>query len=448
MGGTIRRRGGLRWLSLGLAVWVCSIAVPLRAAEYWEEAVAHIEADRYRQALAELNRQLESRPDDSFLLRLKGYTLIAMDRDAEAVPVLEGAVEADPEDTAAHYYLGQAYAYSGYLGHAVQRLEYVQSAAPDSRYADASGQLLTQLYGLVENSGEGYSEKPWELTVQLGTKYDDNVPARADNDPDDSPTDSWVYTVSGYGKYEALRLDELSSPVRAGVEVSGYQSLHNRDIFEGFDLTSGTARLYGTVRGDVAESPYTLSVNVGATRAWLDSDPYSIEYSASTSLDLQIGDHFLPSLGYTYTDMDFDADTEFPEFFSRDGNEHVARVGANVYLRDNRLILGATYSYTSSDTVGSQFDLSSNGIDTFLHASLPGRFNLTLTGSYSEQDYEEFVPDPARLDDVWTYGATLGREFLDGLEVSMSYTSIKADSNRDFAQYEREIVDLSVRYAF
>lgn len=447
----------MRWVTgfIGRPAYsVCAVLLFLtfsltaRAAEYWEEAVAHIEADRYAEALQALDRLLASRSDDSFLLRLKGFTLIALDRDAEAIPILERAVEVNPEDTAAHYYLGQAYAYSGYLSHAIQRLEYVQSSAPDSRYAEASAQLLDQLHGLVESSGEGYSEKPWELTFQLGGKYDDNVPARAENDPDESPSDSWVYTVSGYGKYDMLRKDEFSNPVRAGVEVSGYQSFHNRDVFESYDLTSGTAKLYGTVRGDVAEAPYTVSVDTGVTRAWLDDDPYSVEYFLNTTVDLQVGDHFLPSLGYRYTDMDFESDTESPEFFSRDGDEHVASAGANVYLLDNKLILGATYSYTASNTRGSQFEVSSNGVDSFLYASLPGNFHLTLTGSFREEDYEEFVPDPARLDDVWTYGATLGREFLDGLNVSVSYTSTEADSNRDFAEYKREIFDVSVRYAF
>lgn len=441
-----RVKGLLRLV--GFVFLLFALSLTARAAEYWEQAVAHIEADRYAEALDELNGLLASRPDDSFLLRLKGFTLIAQDRDSEAIPVLESAVEADPEDTAAHYYLGQAYAYSGYIDHAIQRLEYVQSSAPDSRYAEASGQLLGQLYGLAQTSGDGYGDKRWEMTAQLGAKYDDNVPARADNDPDDSPTSSWVYTLSGYGKYEFLRLDELAHPMRAGVSVSGYQSFHKRDAFEPFDLTSGTAKLFTTLRGDIAEQPYTVSVDTGATRARLDGDPYSVEYFVNTSLDLQLGDHFLPSLGYKYTDMDFENDSEFPEFFSRDGDEHVASAGANVYLLDNRLILGATYSYTTTDTRGSQFDVSSSGVDAFAYAALPGSFNLTLTGSYSEEDYEEFVPDPTRLDDVWTYGVTLDRKLLDGLKLSLSWTRTEAESNREFADYQREIVDLSVRYAF
>jgi len=418
------------------------------AAEYWERAVAAIEADRYAEALAELNELLAQRPDDSFLLRLKGFTLIALDRDPEAIPVLEAAVEKDPEDIAAHYYLGQAYAYSGYIGHAIERLEYVRQAAPDSQYAGASQQLLVQLYSLAESAGSGYSEPRGEASAQVGWKYDDNVPARADSDPDASPTDSTVLTLSGYGKYEILRLDDLALPLRAGVELSGYQSYHNREAFEAYDLTSATARVFAYTRGDVAEKPFTFNLDAGATRAWLNDDPYSVDYFAGLSLDLQLSESFLPSVGYRYTDMGFENDTGFPEFFSRDGEEHVVSAGANVYLMDNRLILGATYRYTSSDTEGTQFEVDSHGVDSFIYASLPGEINLTLRGSYSEQDYEEFVPDPTRLDDVVTLGATLEREFLDGLEVSLSYTATQADSNRDFAEYQRELVDLAIRYAF
>lgn len=436
------------WIAVTLTGLLCVLPLPAAAAEYWEDAVAHIEADRYPQALVELDRLLAERPADSFVLRLKGFVLIALDRDPEAIPVLEEAVATDPDDTAAHYYLGQAYGYSGYIGQAIERLEYVRRVAPGSRYAAASEDLLARLYNLAATTGAGYSERRWEASFQGGWKYDDNVPARADDDPDSSPTDSTSFTLSGYGKYELLRLDELAVPVRAGAEISGYQSIHSRDVFEAYDLTSATGRLFAYARGDVAEMPWSLNTDVGATRAWLDEDPYSIEYFVGLTADLQLNDYVIPSIGYRYTDMDFENDSASPEFFSRDGQEQVASAGANVYLLDNRLILGATYRYTSSDTDGTQFEVDSHGVDSFIYATLPAGFNLTLRGSYSEEDYEEFVPDPTRLDDVVTLGATVDRELLDGLEVSVSYTNTEADSNRDFAEYDREVVDLAVRYAF
>ncbi|HSH42494.1 MAG TPA: hypothetical protein VK973_10270 [Arenicellales bacterium] len=444
----LRPAGAWPWIAATLAGLLCVLPPPAAAAEYWEDAVTHIEADRYAQALAELDRLLAERPADSFLLRLKGFVLIALDRDPQAIPVLEEAVTSDPDDIAAHYYLGQAYGYSGYIGQAIERLEHVRQAAAGSRYAAASEELLERLYNLAASTGTGYSEQRLEASIQAGWKYDDNVPARADDDPDSSPTDSTSVTLSGYGKYEFLRMDELAVPVRAGAEISGYQSIHNREVFEAYDLTSATGRLFAYARGDVAEKPWTLNADAGATRAWLDEDPYSIEYFVGITADLQLNDYVIPSIGYRYTDMDFEDDTESPEYFSRDGREHVASAGATVYLLDNRLILGATYRYTSSDTEGTQFQVDSHGVASFIYATLPAGFNLTLRGSYSEEDYEEFVPDPTRLDDVVTLGATVDREFLDGLEVSVSYTTTEADSNRNFAEYDREVVDLAVRYAF
>ena len=100
------------WLLLLAPLIACPL-LTCPAQEAWEQPVALIETEDYPAALNALDSALVANPSDSILLRLKGYVLFIADRDAEAVPVLESAVAADPGDLAARYYLAQAQAYSG-----------------------------------------------------------------------------------------------------------------------------------------------------------------------------------------------------------------------------------------------------------------------------------------------------------------------------------------------
>ena len=63
----------------------------------------------------------------------------------------------------------------------------------------------------------------------------------------------------------------------------------------------------------------------------------------------------------------------------------------------------------------------------------------------SLEDYEEIVPDPARLDDVFTFYMMLSRPVWDyRVHAELNYTQSWNDSNQDFSSYERNVVGVAV----
>jgi Flp pilus assembly protein TadD len=95
--------------------------------------------EHYRAALA-------AKPADPELLANVGQILVAMNRPAEAAPVLEQAVEAEPFSITARFDLAVAYARSGNLQEAVKLYQaLLQSDAADMRVQHNLGLALRQL---------------------------------------------------------------------------------------------------------------------------------------------------------------------------------------------------------------------------------------------------------------------------------------------------------------
>ena len=104
----------------------------------FELASACYAARDYEQALATVSPLLAAHPDAPRLLALAGDALLALRRPAEAIPLLQRAVERDPGDAKARGALGQAYFQGGDFATAAPLIE-AQLAS------DEDGSLHVQL---------------------------------------------------------------------------------------------------------------------------------------------------------------------------------------------------------------------------------------------------------------------------------------------------------------
>jgi len=163
---------------------------------------------------------------------------------------------------------------------------------------------------------------------------------------------------------------------------------------------------------------------------------------------LQPWTSFLTVLGYSIHWKDFEFETEFPDFFSRDGREQEATLNTYTYLFQNRVILGLGYGYLWNDVDGSQFELRRHRVTGTATLSLPKKFRFFTSVSYANEDYDKFVPDPKREDDVITYYASLSRPvWKDAFRVEANVTHSSTDSSREFAEYRRTVYGVAVSWS-
>ena len=97
---------------------------------------------------------------------------------------------------------------------------------------------------------------------------------------------------------------------------------------------------------------------------------------------------------------------------------------------------------------GYQAELRSNDITTSLTVNLP--FELRLYGqiAYQQEDYPEYYP-VGRLDDIWTFYTSLQRPlFGDVLFLELAYTYATADSDYDYARYERNVISAALSLSY
>lgn len=410
---------------------------------FWEGSIRLMKAGDYPAALESLDGLLAERPAAVLLQRLKGICLIELDRPAEAVTVLRQAVQGDPSNEAARFYLAKALAYSGFVGEAIDTLRQLQAKFPDSPYAEKAEAVVANLENLRETAAPAREAKRWNIYLRLAGEYDDNVPARSDDDHESSSSFRWA--ASSYFDMRILDQELDRSFATVGISLTGYASRHTESDFDDYDLNTFGGSVYLAKAFSVANMPASLSVDTGYTWTELGQDTFSTSWNVGTGLDLQWADNASFRLRYSLAELDFKEDTAWPDLFSRDGKEHNIGADQFFYLLDNKLILGLGYTYRILDTDGSQFETDSHNFNGSVTVRLP--YSVVFAGNfgYAEEDYRDFTPEPERLDDIVTATLELSRYiWKDQVKLALSYSRSRADSNLDFAEYRRNIYGLAV----
>lgn len=416
--------------------------------DFYQQVTRLINAKEYAGAYQEAQRLLEQRPDDIYLLRVKGVCLMEAGYQDQAVAVLRKAVALDPDSVSSRYFLGQALAYRGSIREAVAILETVVSLAPESAYARNTQTILPQLLQLIETEQVIADEQRWNAYFRAAFEYDDNVPLRASNSPFDSPTDSWRLSYSFYGeaRFPDQKIDKMPFTLGLGYSLSG--SEYERSEFDIYDLFSNDVSLFVSRDGTLFDNFYSVRLNLHATDTKLGWDPYS--KIAGTGLSFQYNwlGMVASTLSASMDSKDYEEDTEFPEYYSLDGKEYNFGFFNSIYLLDNRLVLGLNYNYRKMDAEGIQAELRSNDLSGSITVSLPLRLRLYAYLGYQQEDYPDYYP-VARLDDVWTVYTSLQRPiWQEKLFLELGYTYSTANSDYEYAEYRRNIFSAGLNLSF
>ena len=428
-----------------------SVPSPVLSAEetYWQSVIPFFQANDYEGAYNELEKLLKTRPDNPLLLRLQGVCLFELDQFDLAAKILERSVNLDPDSIASRYYYAQALAYRGSLLMAIDILNEVIQLAPESEYAQKSLEILPKIKNLAGSISAVKDYQRWNVYGRTAWEYDDNVPTRANNSTVSTPQDSWIFAYSLYGEYRLLDQKHDKSPFSLGGGYSIDGNVHSRESFQVYDLFSQKLSLFLSHSNTLWDKFYTARVQGSYNYSLLDSEDYSRIGSLEGNFSYYWHNKITSDLVLGWNKRNFDWDSEFPEYYSRDGDAYKIGIRNYLYLMDNRLILGLHYMYRRVDTDGMQYDVRSNDLTGSFDAYLPMKFRLNGSISYQQEDYTEFTPNPKRLDNVWTLNIALQRKiWREWLTLEANYSYTTADSNLDFAEYRRNTVGIALSVSY
>ena len=155
---------------------------------------------------------------------------------------------------------------------------------------------------------------------------------------------------------------------------------------------------------------------------------------------------FRLSAGVEWKRLDYEDDTPYQEYYSRDGDIYSCGLDSYLYLLDNRVLAGLHYHFRRDNTEGQQYELRSNDLAVSVRAALPWALRLRARVGYQEEDYLEFFHDPpGRLDDIWSFHFALQRMLWhEAVSLELSYTYLTSSSSQDFAEYERSVAGIGL----
>ncbi len=407
-----------------------------------------VQAHDYHGALQLLDSLEQEHAEDYSVQRLKGICYLELGQLSDAETSLRKALSLEAASPATHYYLAQALAYQGKLIEAASFLQKTTELAPESSYARKARSVLPGLQNLTQASLVMEGVRRWDVYLRVAGEYDDNVPARSRHEGQ-TGTDSLRLTSMVYAQFRVRDQKLESDWPTIGTGYSFYQSLHEANELSGFDVTSHNLNLELSRFGDLRGHAVELSVNGSYNETELSNDPFSEVVSVEAEGQFQVNPTLRLVGRYGAAWKEFDEDTEFPNFFSRDGTQQEIGSVLYAYLFQNRVILGLDYSYLWNNVDGSQFELKQHRVATSLTAYLPARMLLQTRFEFSTEDYDEFVPDPQRLDDLYTLYTSLSRPVLnESVRAEANITYSTSDSNQDFADYDRTVYGMALSYTF
>lgn len=405
---------------------------------------------------------LSQQPGDVTALRAKAIALMEKEQLPEAISLLRQALKLDPESVACRYYLAEALGTNGDVAASVRLLDEVKQLAPDSEYARRADVVLPELRPMLAEISPFYDtslgsnliespaarERRFKAQLRLAMEYDDNVAARASNSPVAGPEASGRVLLGWAFDYVPLHQQLDSGPLSLGITLDGYQSWHERQALNDFDVNQTVLGAYLDRQGKLDTMPYRARLSGNWEYTHVGREFFNHSLGFKTLFDLQWKPWAMTSLHYSLDDKNFNDDTVLPDTFSRDGTYQAAGLDQYFYLCDNRLILGLGYAYRWSDTRGSQFEVNAHTFNTSVQVALPWKLTWRGAVSYSNEDFTQYTPDPQRLDNAWAVSTSLSRPINENLSAELSYTYFIADSSVAFAEYQRHIIGLGLRYRY
>ncbi len=413
---------------------------------YWQKAGNLIKTGNINQALQEINQLLTKKPNDVLLLRLKGICLIKLNKTNQAVKILQKAVNIDPNNIAARFYLAKALTYQGNILEPIDILNFIQEKAPNSPYAKMAEKIIPKLRSTAIIKNPLDKKKRWNIYGNIALEYDDNVPSRSRAE-DNTVTDSFRPVISGAFEYRFIDQNIDDKNFTLGARHSLYYSWHEKNKFSSYDLKANSSDIFYKKNGMFSDLPYSIEITGNYSNTRLGDKHYSDTAGISSSVSVEWYKKAVLIPNYSITWEDFKNDTSEPEKYSLDSITHSIGLEHYLQLLNDKLMWGLGYQYRNSNADGNQFDMDSHNIFTSFDLALPHDISLGTRIDYTNSDYTKYDPEPKRLDKIITVNTALTYPLKkDRVFLKIGHTYLRSQSERSFSDYKRNILSISLGF--
>lgn len=399
-------------------------------------------AQRYGDALAGFRSLLQQHPDDVLVLRYIGITLTRQKRYAEAIETLERARALAADDPAVLFFLGAAQFNAGQRREAAATMARVRSLAPGTAYAERAGRYLQALGQLEAEQAPLDAPKPWSLSLQVGTEYDDNIIVAPDSFAGE--TDGFRIFERANGSYDAL--DE--GPWRVTADATTFHSQHTDDAFDELDLGTYGAGLTGRYAGRLDDVPFALSLRYGFDLVVLDGDVFSSTHSLRSSAFANWSPYALSQAYHEVQFGNYRDDGFNPAISSRNATLNAFGLRQYVFFENRRHYLWLGYAYRRNDAEGTNFEYRGHVVSGGAAATLPWDVHLSLSAEYVSEDYIKFLGIESRDTDRLTLSLLLSKRLWEDLRLTIGYARTDENSTIEVLDFERGVTTVSLIYEF
>lgn len=424
----------------------------------------YLKLERYDEAYSHLNHAWNINPSISGLAYDMGYVNYQIGDFAKASGFFKGAAKQDPSDVLALYYGGVSLFKEQKYREALDYLSRASDMSPSVKangyyYAgicyketgDLNSALEKMTYARDNATSQSLMESasnwidainkqiretaPYSLYFKLGYQFDDNVQLDpVDQDLYADEVDSLAVAYLS-GRYDILDDSDLTM----GVGYSHYQTMHN-DL-DTYDLMGSAVDIYATYKSD----PFTYGIRYIPTYYWLDSDSYLRIHQLRPELSWRINRNLTTRVSYRYSQ-----NTYF-QGHNKDSDTHEIYMDVYRDLNKEDAYVNAAAAYEINTADHPDEDYTQIKLKAALSYPIPWDFTILFMGKYYDQSYDnvDTYYGVARKDAKYNLSLTLShRIFFDWMSVMGTYSYTNNDSNINDYQYERTVIGLSLAARF
>jgi len=413
-------------------------------------AILYYDQGRDEEAVALLNGIQQIDPDRAQVYYYQGLILLRAGRAEEAAARLERAAVLDPGMAVlARYHAADAYFRAGNKEAAHRALEDVIALAPGTDAAEMANEWLVR-------GPAGAGSRRWDLRASIGYQRDDNVilEPRSGLPPPPGITDRGDNVVVAQAQIRYRMAD--GDPWITRGEYRFYQNFHQDEGEEGgqFGLRDFNIQDHGLLLDlGGATGPMELTLRYNGQWATMGGETYVLRHAVGPRLLLKETDRNRTELLYQYGVSDYHNTSLFSANDDRDAQGHLARVAHYVFFSPTGYVSGG-YEF-ERETAGSS---PSEDDWTFTAHHVPlavvwplGRVTVTAQAEYVRRLFShanEAQPGTKRRDNELIAGTALALSLARYAELSVHYLHQQNDSNINVFEFSRNVYGglLTFRY--
>ena len=390
----------------------------------------YTEAHRWIAKAQELNVQ----PEKIFFL--DGLVLAAENENQAAIKAFQKAGEHDEGvRQAADLQIAMAYARDRKFDDAKKSLENIISLDPNTKIAD----FAKEYQKAVEKGIEAY--RKWNFTVGMAYMYDDNVVSKP-SDVDINISGKGDHAANGYAgiEFRPLLTDTWFLTARYDIGYTRYAHLQEYDaLINGLTLTPGY---------NIANGALTMPVNY--TYAFLNDRQYMWVWSVRPTITYMLAPTHIVrfSLGHEMSDI---LTAPLIDEEDRDASKESAGLNYILTFMEGRGMFNVGYEYAYTFAQGANWENYGNKFSAGVVIPLHEKVSLMAAANYLMQDYTNpstVFNGIKRKDDTISGTLNLSWEMVKNLNLNLSYSYTKVDSNIPVYAYGRNMYMTGLEFRF